>query len=108
MAKGDFIGEFELYVLLALAHLGDDAYGVTTRREIEARTDRTVAIGAVYANLARLGGKGPGGCRLPDPPPALARPAGPGPPGGPGPADLSPAARPASAWSGIRRRCWDE
>ena len=29
MAKGDFVGEFELYVMLALAHQGDDAYGVT-------------------------------------------------------------------------------
>jgi DNA-binding PadR family transcriptional regulator len=58
MAKGDFVGEFELYVMLALAHLGDNAYGVTIRREIEARTDRTVAIGAVYATLARLEDKG--------------------------------------------------
>ncbi|MEP6593097.1 MAG: PadR family transcriptional regulator [Acidobacteriota bacterium] len=54
MAKGAFIGEFELYVLLALAHQGDAAYGVTIRREIEARTGRTVAIGSVYATLARL------------------------------------------------------
>ena len=54
MAKGDFVGEFELYVMLALAHLGDAAYGVMIRREIEERTGRTVAIGAVYATLARL------------------------------------------------------
>jgi DNA-binding PadR family transcriptional regulator len=54
MAKGDFVGEFELYVMLALAQLDADAYGVTIRREIEARTGRTIAIGAVYATLARL------------------------------------------------------
>src|SRR4029450_11910834 len=54
MAKGDFVGEFELYVMLALARLGDEAYGVTIRREIEARTGRTIVIGAVYATLARL------------------------------------------------------
>ena len=54
MAKGDFVGEFELYVMLALARLGENAYGVTIRREIEARTGRTIAIGAVYATLARL------------------------------------------------------
>ena len=60
MAKGDFVGEFELYVMLALAHLEDDVYGVTIRREIEARTGRTVAIGAVYATLARLEEKGIG------------------------------------------------
>jgi PadR family transcriptional regulator, regulatory protein PadR len=58
MAKGDLLGEFELYVMLALAHLGDAAYGITVRREIEARTGRTVAIGAVYATLARLEEKG--------------------------------------------------
>jgi len=69
MAKGDFVGEFELYVMLALAHLGDDAYGVTIRREIEARTDRTVAIGAVYATLARLEEKGLVRFHLSDPQP---------------------------------------
>jgi len=69
MAKGDFVGEFELYVMLALAHLGDDAYGVTIRREIESRTDRTVAIGAVYATLARLEEKGLVRFRLSDPEP---------------------------------------
>ena len=69
MAKGDFVGEFELYVMLALAHLGDDAYGVTIRREIEARTGRTVAIGAVYATLARLEEKGIVRFRVSDPQP---------------------------------------
>jgi PadR family transcriptional regulator, regulatory protein PadR len=69
MAKGDFVGEFELYVMLALAHQGDAAYGVTIRREIEARTGRTVAIGAVYATLARLEEKGLVRFRVSDPQP---------------------------------------
>jgi PadR family transcriptional regulator PadR len=69
MAKGDFVGEFELYVLLALAHLGDDAYGVTIRREIEGRTGREIAIGAVYATLARLEDKGLVRFRISDPQP---------------------------------------
>src|SRR6478752_237806 len=69
MAKGDFIGEFELYVMLALVHLGDEAYGVTIRREIEGRTGRTVAIGAVYATLARLEEKGLVRFRISDPQP---------------------------------------
>lgn len=56
--KGAFLGEFELYVMLALAHLGPEAYGVTIRQEIARRADRDVAIGAVYATLARLEGKG--------------------------------------------------
>ena len=67
MPKGDFIGEFELYVLLALAHLGDDAYGVTIREEIETRTARTVSMGAVYATLGRLGDKSLVRFRVSDP-----------------------------------------
>ena len=58
MGKGDFLGEFELYVMLALAQLGPEAYGVTIRQEIEGRTGRGVAIGAVYATLSRLEDKG--------------------------------------------------
>ena len=54
MPKGDFLGEFEIYVMLALAHLGPEAYGVRIRQEIERRTGRAVAIGAVYATLSRL------------------------------------------------------
>lgn len=58
MAKGDSLGEFELCVMLALAHLAPHAYGMTIRREIEARTGRDLAIGSVYATLARLEDKG--------------------------------------------------
>lgn len=58
MPKGDFLGEFEIYVMLSLAHLGPEAYGVSIRQEIERRTERTVAIGAVYATLSRLEDKG--------------------------------------------------
>lgn len=54
MPKGDFVGEFELYVLLAIAHLGDDAYGIRIRQEIEQRTGREIVIGAIYATLGRL------------------------------------------------------
>lgn len=57
MAKGELLGEFELYVMLALVHLGDDAYGVAIRQEIERRTGREAVIGAVYATLARLEAK---------------------------------------------------
>src|SRR4051812_36165413 len=58
MPKGDFVGEFELYVMLALEHLSPEAYGVAVRQEIERRTGRNVAIGAVYATLGRLEEKG--------------------------------------------------
>jgi PadR family transcriptional regulator PadR len=53
----DFLGEFEHIVLLALLRLGDNAYGVSVRREIEARIDREVSIGAIYATLDRLQAK---------------------------------------------------
>jgi len=52
--KGEFVGEFELYVMLAVARLGDAAYGISIRQAIEARTGREIAIGAVYATLGRL------------------------------------------------------
>ena len=44
--------------MLAVLHARDDAYGMNVRREIETRTDRDVAIGAVYATLDRLEQKG--------------------------------------------------
>ncbi len=57
MPKGDFLGAFEEIVLLALVHLGDNAYGMTIRRDIEDRSGRTVSIGAVYSTLDRLEAK---------------------------------------------------
>ena len=54
----DALGEFEQALLLAVAHLGAAAYGVTIRQEIEARTGREVAVGAVYTSLRRLELKG--------------------------------------------------
>ena len=58
MSRGDALGEFEQFVLLAIVHLKGNAYGVTIRREIEARTGRTVAVGALYTALDRLERKG--------------------------------------------------
>ena len=58
MSRRDYLGEFEHIVILALLRLGDRAYGVTVRQEIEARTGREVSIGAIYATLDRLEGKG--------------------------------------------------
>jgi PadR family transcriptional regulator, regulatory protein PadR len=58
MARGDLLGSLEHLVLLALVRLGDNAYGMTVRREIEARTGRDLSIGAIYATLERLEAKG--------------------------------------------------
>lgn len=64
-----FLAEFELYVMLAMARLGDDAYGASIRKEIQHRTGRPVSIGALYATLARLGEKGMVSFRVSDPQP---------------------------------------
>jgi len=52
------LGEFEQIILIAIVRLGDDAYGATIRRDIEQRTARRLAIGAVYTTLDRLERKG--------------------------------------------------
>lgn len=54
----DALGEFEQSLLLAIAHLGENAYGVTIRQEIDARTGREIAVGALYTSLGRLERKG--------------------------------------------------
>jgi len=63
MTRGDWLGEFEQVVLLAVAQLGTDGYGLTIGREIEERTGRRVSVGAVYATLLRLEEKGYVGSR---------------------------------------------
>ena len=65
----DSLGEFEQSLLLAVAHLGAKAYGVTIRQEIEARTGRDVAVGAIYTSLQRLESKGYVKSALADPTP---------------------------------------
>lgn len=58
MPRNETLGEFEQSVLLAIAHLGEGAYGVSIRQEIERRTKREVAVGALYTALERLEQKG--------------------------------------------------
>jgi DNA-binding PadR family transcriptional regulator len=67
MARRDFIGGFELLVLLALVRLGDEAYGVPIAKAIEESSGRDVAIGSVYITLGRLERKGYVASRLGDP-----------------------------------------
>jgi hypothetical protein len=47
-------GEFEQVVLPSVPRLGDEAYGVPIRTEIEPRAGRPVSVGALYATLDRL------------------------------------------------------
>jgi PadR family transcriptional regulator len=49
-----YLGEFEQVVLLAILRLQDGAYAIPVREEIEARTGRQVARGALYTALDRL------------------------------------------------------
>ena len=58
MSAREYPGEFEQVVLLTVARLGDDAYGVAIRQEIEDRTGRDVGIGSVYSALDRMESKG--------------------------------------------------
>lgn len=58
MGKGDFLGEFEQVVLLAVLRQENEGYGMSIRREIEGSVGRDVSIGAVYATLDRLERKG--------------------------------------------------
>jgi DNA-binding PadR family transcriptional regulator len=48
------LGEFEVLILLAIVRLKSEAYGATIHKEIEVRTGRSIAIGAIYTGLARL------------------------------------------------------
>ena len=53
------LGEFEVVVLMAVLHLGDEAaFGSAIRDEIERRSGRSVSRGAVYITLERLQEKG--------------------------------------------------
>lgn len=52
------VGELEKLILMACLHLGDEAYGVSIRDEIEARTGRRLTRGAIYTALRRLEAKG--------------------------------------------------
>jgi DNA-binding PadR family transcriptional regulator len=52
-----YLGEFEQIVLLAILRLQDEAYAIPIREEIEAKTTRSVARGALYTALERLEAK---------------------------------------------------
>ncbi|RMH23637.1 MAG: PadR family transcriptional regulator [Gemmatimonadetes bacterium] len=61
------LGELEHLLLLAVMRLGEEAYGVTLRREIEARTGRPVSLGSIYPTLDRLEAIGYVSSRMSDP-----------------------------------------
>ena len=69
MDGNDRLGRFEEIVILALARLRENAYGVPIRREIAERTGRDVSFGAVYTTLERLERKGYVSSRVGEPTP---------------------------------------
>ena len=69
MRRRDYLGSFELMVLLTVMHLGEDAYGVPITEELEADTGHEVAVASVYAALQRLEDKGLVNSRFGDPTP---------------------------------------
>jgi DNA-binding PadR family transcriptional regulator len=52
------LGPLELATLLAVARLGDDAYGLAVRHDLAARSGRDHSVGAIYTTLQRLEDKG--------------------------------------------------
>jgi DNA-binding PadR family transcriptional regulator len=56
--KGTYLGEFEELVLLSVAVLDGDAYGVSIGTLIEEESERTVTISTIHNVLYRLEKKG--------------------------------------------------
>ncbi|MEQ9405312.1 MAG: helix-turn-helix transcriptional regulator [Cyclobacteriaceae bacterium] len=52
------VGEFEEIVMLTVAVLYKDAYGVAIKKDIEKRSKRSVSLGAMRTALKRLEKKG--------------------------------------------------
>ena len=69
MPERSYLGEFELMILLAVIHLGEEAYGVPISRELEKHRGRGVSVGSVYAALERMEVKGLVDSSLGDPTP---------------------------------------
>ncbi len=53
-----YLGEFEELVLLTIAALGSEAYGVSIQLDIESRCKRSISIGALHSTITRLEEKG--------------------------------------------------
>ena len=56
--KGSHLGEFEEIVMLAIAALGEEAYGLAIKKELEEQSQRKITLSAVHASCNRLETKG--------------------------------------------------
>ncbi len=61
--------DVEQQLLLVIWRLGKEAYGLSIRDELEERTGRRIAVGAIYSTLIRLEKRGWVSSRLSDPTP---------------------------------------
>ena len=61
------LGSLELVILLAVARLGDDAYGLAIRNDVSQRTGHDYSVGAIYTTLERLADKGLVSTRMSEP-----------------------------------------
>lgn len=52
------LGTFEEQVMLSVIRTGENAFAMNVRRELEAVTSRSIAIGSIYVTLDRLEAKG--------------------------------------------------
>ena len=69
MNRTTYLGEFEHMILLAILRLGENAYGMSIRDELEKRVGRKVTRSAAYITLERLVKKGYLKARMGDPTP---------------------------------------
>lgn len=56
--SNDHVGEFEQMVLLSILRLGDEAYGLAIRNELEETAARKPSSGSLYTTLDRMEKKG--------------------------------------------------
>jgi len=56
--KGNHLGEFEELVLVAVASLAHEAYGVSVMKYLSEEANRNVNISAIHQGLKRLQSKG--------------------------------------------------
>ena len=54
----DILTRTEEIILLAIHRLGNNAYGVTIRQEVERLTSKSYSVGAIYVPLDRMAERG--------------------------------------------------
>jgi PadR family transcriptional regulator PadR len=56
--KKSSLGSFEEFVLLSVAVIGEEAYGVTIKQELTERLNKSISVSALQTALRRLEDKG--------------------------------------------------